>query len=236
MNNLEYIVAAERFELPAADRFKDDCYTNAFIKSEFAQLDLGLFQTKWFDYRFYTPMQTTLLYIAYYEEAYADFYKRDIDYEQSEYRRPVTRGKVLLGLQNNEAKHKRNFMALWRGRQVADALCMPYPIFLDYAFNARLKNWGRATLPRPEHLYSAKCIDLVEQKWEEHKRTHFMKSEHPAYIVENYQGTADQLAYQNWLLEQAEHRYDFPNNLYDLVDDGLLLKENADQYFTNHPQ
>jgi len=235
MNNHEYIAAAERFELPPSDRFKDDCVTNAFVKSQFSAMDLGLFRTKWFDYRFYSPLQATFLYIAYFEEAYYDFFKRDVDYVQAEFRRPITRAKILNGLRENDSKQRRNFMALWRGRQVADALGMPYPVFLDFAFNARLQNWKRDTLPRPEHLYSARCIDKVEQKWEEYKRTYFLKSDHPAYKLENFCGTADQIAHQNWLIEQAEHCFNYPANLYDLVQEGLLPQDRVEAHLGVQP-
>jgi len=190
------------------DPLDDDEVTVKFIRSEFQDFDLGLYRTKWFDYRHMTPLQATRHYVEAYAKVYKSAFARELDHERAQYVRGLDLDEMLSGLGQGKTKHKANFVGCWRGRQIADALGMPYEVYVDLAMTYRMRRWQRAKLPRPCHLYHEYDVEKVQLRWNEIQESRLYLSSHPAYLAVNYQGIAHQDDYLDWLFRQAAIRSD----------------------------
>lgn len=191
-------------------------------------VDLQLFTAKWFDYRHMTAFDATSHYIETYGTVYRRFYRREVDRERAEHLKVDTMP-ILIGRINADddksTELKRRLTSYWRGRQVADALGMPYEVYIEEAFTARLRYWNQRYLPKPGHLYDDRVIDLVQKRWEEIQDAVMMMSDHPAYRAQNYVGAAQQNDYHEWLFTQLGRRNNDPVRFAELINDNALPYE-----------
>ena len=114
--------------------------------------------------------------------------------------------KVIAGLESSNDKIRKMFPSYWRGRQMADAIGMPYRTFLNIAFEKRLSYWSRPFMPNARHLYSEMIAVTAQERWEELQRARLFTSDLPAYLTQNYQNSDMQNDYHEWLFLQAQHR------------------------------
>lgn len=189
---------------------ESDYYSHAFIARKFQDFDLELFASKWFDYRHMTPFQATCAYIDVYGDVYREIYAREMDRSRAEFIRPITVDSVRQGLRDNDTAAKTIFTGCWRGRQVADAIGMPYRDYIEQAFTFRMRKWQRPYLPRPMHLYHEFDVEKIIEKWGQIQSSRLCVSDHPAYILQNFCGTQAQNDYHEWLFAQANMRSNVP--------------------------
>jgi len=204
------------------DPLESDYCVQAFISKKMQDFDFDLFTSKWFDYRHLTPLDATLAYIDAYGPIYRRVFAREIDKERADNLNLIDSEKAKKALIANDSKFKRNLAGFWRGRQVADALGMPYDTYISLAIDYRMRNWNRSHLPRPEHLYHEWDVEKVQNRWAEIQRSNLLVSDHPAYLVENFIGTAPQNDYHEWLFNQASLRQNRPITLARFVSEGRL--------------
>lgn len=134
-----------------------DYLTFKFVPEQSRQFDRQLYESKWFDYRFMSPIEATAEFIAAYERVGRRIYARDIDYERAEHIKFMSAEEYLNILDDqaglmSEAKGvaqvkkveksidraKKNFAGHWRARSVADAIGMPYDAFIDSMMSYRM--------------------------------------------------------------------------------------------------
>lgn len=204
---------------------EDDWLTFVHTSKDSLEFELGLFATKWFDYRHLTGVEATKLYIEAYGKVYKDIYAREIDYERAKHVKPFDVERILAGLANGDPKARRIWKGCWRGRQVADFLGMPYDVYIDMAFTFRMRRWNQRHMPQPQHLFHEFDVEKIQAKWEELQQSTLYTSEHPAYAVENYLGAAHQNDYHEWLIKQAMHRSNPPYFLHRFIRAGQLTVE-----------
>lgn len=217
-----HVSASEHRPSPLAD----DIFAFTHIaKKGSLDFELGLFQTKWFDYRMMTPAEATREFIRQYEVVYREVYAAMLDRERSQFVQPMTVEKVESGLVEGVAKAKRYLSSCWRARQVADAMGIPYKNFIRLTMDARLRNWKRNSLPQPSQLYTDYVVEKALSRWEEIQKSRLFLAEHPAYRNENYVGAAHQNDYHEWLLSQASQRQQEADLLADLIRSGALPYE-----------
>lgn len=178
-------------------------------------VETELFRVKWFDYRFLHPVQATYLYAHFYVETYRTAFKRHVSRDQAEHVKVLKKPDLF-------ANDKRLVGALWRGRQIADALGAPYPFFLEAAIRNMLRYWRQKYLPRPEHLYTDRVLDAVQQEWADAKRHRLFYADHHLYRAQHFVGTRDQAEHRDFLLEIAHLRRDPAPVLTGFVDKELL--------------
>lgn len=158
-------------------------------------------ETKWFDYRFMTPFEATLLFRGEYQAAYRYAWGTMMSTAEADKKRGLSLEDLLPGT--------RGFTSLWRARQKADALGLPYRMFIDHAIGFLTSHsWDR--IPRPNQLLSGKqearvaaaacqyLIDEMEGIWR--------ASELPHYLVEAFIGFPAQAQHQEWVLDIVRHR------------------------------
>lgn len=208
----------------------DDIVMHQFISNKRnIDVEMDLFQSKWFDYRFMTPLQATRVYIQKYDDVFRHHYAKTIDSEAAKHVRTVSIEGIFDGLKAPESsthkKAKTQFTACWFGRQLADAMGMPYDTFINLAFEVRLKYWNRAYLPQPQHLYSEMVEERAGARWKELQEGRLYTSDHPAYIGENYQNLPVQNDYHEWLISQALTRANSGEMLGRFINQNILPAE-----------
>lgn len=188
------------------------------VRKDWQGYERGLFTSKWFDYRFMHPVHATYLYAHEWQIAHRQAFGRTFDRKAAEHIK-------LLKHEDIFACDKAFLAGLWRGRQHADALCMPYDLYLQLALEAALKYWKQKYMPRPMHLYSANICESVVQRWEELQSAKLYVGAHVELRSYNYQGTDAQNAHHEWLLAQAMKRSNPVPCLTQFYEDDLLPVE-----------
>lgn len=184
------------------------------IRKIWQQMELSLFTSKWFDYRFMHPSEATYLYAHHWERVYRRFYKMNVDAQRADV--------IKVFNKSNIFKDKANLPGLWRGRQHADGLGIPYDLYITLAFKENLRFWNRSHLPRPQHCYSGRVIEAIQQAWPEHQAANLFYSRLPTYHNDNYAETNEQKAHHEWLMDQAGRRAAPAWVLGKFVKDGIL--------------
>lgn len=177
-----------------------------YVPKKLQAFEGELFKHKWFDYRRMTPLQATLRYMQEYTNMYRIIYAREFDFRRAPYLQPANPTKILADMEADKVSAKAKFSGLWRGRQVADMMGMPYEIYLEWAMTFRLRGWQQAVMPQPQQLYREWDVERIQEKWEELQDTNVFLASDPAYMIENYRDYSYQNDYHEWLFNQASRR------------------------------
>jgi hypothetical protein len=222
-----HINAAFSTELdaPRVDTLENDFYASSVIPKKYADWDLELFQTKWFDYRMMTPLQATKAYIDAYVGVYRRIFAREFDHERAQYITPLNFDSLRAGILQGRTRDKTKFVGAWHGRQIADALGMPYAEYIDAVMTQRMRRWKQNYMPQPQHLYHEYDVEKAQEKWEEMKLGRLYVAEHHAYLVQNYEGAAHQDQYHEYLFMMAEKRNNPAMVLAQCIDNDQLPPE-----------
>jgi hypothetical protein len=157
-----------------------------------------LHQSKWFDYRFISPMEATHQFRVVFSEIHQRKYAQNIETEKA---------KTRIGVRGGPAfQRKTELTSFWRARQTADTYGLPYKVFIEVAFEHCIRGgWKR--LPHINQLYgkaSIKNILIAAAKyWEEFQHSTFDRSfSHlPEYRTESFHNFSAQLAHRAWIIE-----------------------------------
>lgn len=210
--------------------FDQNSFVQKFVPKKYLNYDLSLFATKWFDYRRMTPLQATIEYMKAFCESYKDTYARELDFQRAEFVTPVNITKLFTDLiERQRPKDKSKLTSFWRGRQVADALGMPYNVYLDHAFEYRMRRWQRAYLPQPQHLYHEYVVEMIQEKWEDLKKSRLYLPDDPAFLSQNYRDIPYQNDFHDYLIAQAAERSDPAFTLSGLVETDMLPLEKLEK-------
>ena len=179
----------------AKSRINDLIAARRCIQSKYLSLEQELQETKWFAYRFMSPLQATrkfaLAYQKFYDRAFAAHFNRNA--------KPRAVNWAEFG------KPCRSMTQLWIGRQNADRLGVPYESYLEFFedFNTRRP---RKHLPRPNQIEGSKAAKAIwppllanflsERAWYQ-----LVRLEVPQLHVANFRGLAAQIAFQKWALD-----------------------------------
>jgi hypothetical protein len=179
-----------------------DRLVKTFLKRAYKpDIERALYTGKWFDYRFMNPVAATYQFAHEFKKVYRREFKRNIDSYKGEFITPLPDD-----LFNAPAT---TIGGIWRARQIADAMGMPYEIYLDRAYHWALSYWKRKYLPRPCHLYSDLVTDRTAIDWVEHQHTYLYYSKLPQYLNVNYDARVKTLDdHRAWLRDQLALRHD----------------------------
>ncbi|OCP21878.1 MULTISPECIES: hypothetical protein [unclassified Ensifer] len=193
-------------DMPRPDPIEDDLVAFRFIDKKLLAIDSELYRSKWFDYRMMTPLQATRHYIEAFGEVYRQYFATEFSKKASAFIKVPSIDEIFSGLAVLNEKHMVQFSGMWRGRQVADAIGMPYKEYIHTVMGLRLRFWGQNHLPQAQHLYKAEDVEKTVEKWEEMQAARLYLSDNPAYMIENYDDIAHQNDYHEWLFKQASLR------------------------------
>ncbi|UXT51656.1 hypothetical protein FY136_20650 [Agrobacterium tumefaciens] len=161
-----------------------------------------LMMQRWFDYRFMSPLDATLLFGRNYIAGLRRHVRRHIDVGLSE---------RVSGIKNGAPTARAAwFTHLWRARARTDAIFVPYDLLIDFAFDfssRRKRFWNM--LPHQLHaseknaeawwaVFDEKVEDLLPLR---------MKSvaEIPHYRIENDLDLPPQRHFRNLMLSEMKH-------------------------------
>jgi hypothetical protein len=209
-------------EIERVDPLEGDIIAFKHIDKNLLKLEPELFRTKWFDYRMITPLQATELYVEAFAEIYRSYFAVEIDRRNAQHVRIPNFPTVIAGVEAGDRKRKTFFAGCWRGRQVADALGMPYKEFIHTVMGYRLRFWSQNHLPRPHQLYNMADVERTQERWQEMQAGRLYLAEHPAYMLENYAGIQHQDDYHEWLFAQAYLRSNPFEAMATFVNDNIL--------------
>lgn len=163
-----------------------------------------LFRTKHWDYRFLHPAQATQLFAHCYAQAKKHAVERRTD---------IWVGRNMKGLKDPViySLDARTITGFWKGRQMADRMGMPYDFYCEAAMLfADVARWENLPTPIqlysdnvPEHLrttdFAVSMLTFIGSKWLDRIQTSIPYATHEAYLVENFKGGPEQIAYLNYL-------------------------------------
>lgn len=183
----------------------EDLFSLMLIAKSVRENDKALFSSKWFDYRFMTSFQATMQYMRDFETVGRRIYRREFDMNRSAHIHFLTPETLRRAIEQGEmnVKLKSRLTGFWRGRQVADALGMPYPDYIELALSNRMRAWQRGYLPKPEQLYDMIMVERIQAKWQEMKAARTYLPDHHAFMVQNYHDLPVQNDFHEYLFEQA---------------------------------
>ena len=185
------------------------------VRKDWQKFEGPLFTSKWFDYRFMNPVAATYQYAADYVRVYKLFFRATIDRAAAEFVRPLKDPDLFKCPQTT-------ISAIWRGRQHADAMGMPYTVYQTLAMESVLKYWKQRHLPRPCQLYSNQVCERVAAEWEKRQLGILYFGAHSAYRMQRYVGAQVQDDHHEWLFDQAAKRQNSFLSLLDMVENNLL--------------
>lgn len=174
-----------------------DVLTIQHIPTKLRNEEPALFGRKWFDYRRLHPATATYLFAHHYGKAYGHMIRVTED---------EARGRFTRGMKQQDYMESREKLSFWRLRQLVDLHGIRYEFFLREAMNWCIDRGWRQP-PRPAHIYTnADMIVDVMNAWEEECRAKLQYPKDDHFQVENFVGAADQLAYEEWLLNRISTR------------------------------
>lgn len=192
------------------------------IRNEWIGIEGSLYTGKWFDYRFLTPVEATRLYAKEFDKAYRQAYRKNVESKAAPYIR-IFKTKDLF------TEDAGMISGVWRGRQIADAMGIPYDLYLSLAFKARLSYWQQRQLPRPTQLYGRMVVEMAADAWEKFQEGKLFYSALPQYRNEAYADLDAQNAHHEWLLLQASKRGGSPAVLAQFIYEHAILPESKVQ-------
>lgn len=179
-------------------------------KRKWLKQESELFNKKWFDYRFLTPSQATIVFAKKYAKIVRHTQRTIFNpLELRVYFTDRFQGLISTGTIFEEASTDREFKLLrhlWRGRQIADTLGMPYEVFLNEAMRTRLSYWNKRYAPAIQTLCHAWIAMKVASAWDEYHAARLFYSKLPAYSVEHFKDLPHQNDHRTWLLDQIKLR------------------------------
>jgi len=168
-----------------------------------------LYTTKWFDYSFLTPTKATELFRIEYSKAYKLGWGMYQDTNEAEFKSGLFEmPKFRKPSDKDTIKLKREYTSLWRARQSADLLGVPYDFLIRETIDALMASGHCHTMPRPNQIAGALTDEAirnrVKQQWTDWAAFNFssMISRLPQYMDHAYRGLHAQDAHRDWVVER----------------------------------
>jgi hypothetical protein len=208
IKSTEHLIGREADSLMAAKNLSSEILAN---EHELSRL-------KWFDYRFLSPVEATIMFLQIYQAEFRRNHGRYYDIDEAELKKGLSSNELFM----NE---KKTITALWRARQLADRIGMPYELFAIATFNHLMDGRNYKQLPAPNQLYSEHAEEAAVIEWAETQKLGFRRSCDPRYKNEHFCGEPAQEAYIQKQLDAARKGLEkgLPQNLSDFCFDSKTL-------------
>ena len=183
---------------PSETHMLDTIAAMRLIMPDVLEKERELAHTKWFAYRFLSPLEATKLFAKFYRDGYKAYVRLHSDIEEAE---------NVHGLSTRIfGEPSRSLTELWRARQRADELRLPYDLLVEFGFEfAGRRKWKNP--PRPAQLFGSKASDvawpLEIAKWLADRLPFAVQrlDDIPQYRVENHRGFPSQDDFRAHLIE-----------------------------------
>ncbi|WP_105430494.1 hypothetical protein [Neorhizobium sp. T6_25] len=187
-----------------AKRIEDVVRMRTILHPKDWQDESQLMMTRWFDYRFMSPIEATMAFARYYIAGLRSYVRRHVDRELSE-----TVSGIRSGVPTARVAW---FTALWRARARTDAIFVPYDLLIDFSFDfssRRKRYWTMLphqlhASPKNGEAWWAVFDDAVEDLLPRRMRT---VADMPHYRIENDLGLPAQRHFRDLILSEMRHQY-----------------------------
>jgi hypothetical protein len=198
------------------------------ISESLSKKEPSLFESKWWDYKFFHPTQSTYLFAECYRQAVKDSIRRRVDLAMS---------RVEYGMPREDlfACKKTFITGMWKGRQEADAHGIPYETWCSFAIIYAEKNlWLR--VPQPNQLYAKKInpehehfkipmVDFIKNKWADKNAGLVVCAKSQEYRTQAWVGNSHQKDHFVSLKKQVRESRNKAMVVHDLIYEKGLLTE-----------
>lgn len=173
-------------------------FLREFIDSDLLAQERDLQSTRWIEYRYMNPLQCTQLFTELYDEMARHFHGKYFDTMKVNDIQPIKK--------NYASNGRREISQIWRARQEADRIGVPYRIFIRESMESMLTAEGHKKIPRPNQLYSVSPLKYVVSKWKDLYGIEqlFRDEWDPKFFAEKYQGDPVQQAALQMLIERVQ--------------------------------
>lgn len=154
--------------------------------------------SKWYAYRFMTPLEATKLFVKLYRVGFKNYLRRENDRDMAD---------RAQGLSTRILGHpSASLTEVWNARQRADLLGLPYELLIEFGFwFASNYTWKNA--PRPAQLFGSKNSDvawpIALEKWLLERLPTVVSrfGDIAQYRIEHYRGFPVQNEFRSYLVE-----------------------------------
>ena len=158
--------------------------------------------TKWYAYRFMSPLEATKLFADLYRTAFKRYVRTHRDVGDAEAANGL--GARIFGGPNS------SLTELWNARQRADELGLPYNLLMDFSFDFAGRR-KRKRAPRPGQLFDSGDAEIAWplslEKWiVDPLYLEVQRLSMPQYRNENYRSLPVQMEFHDYILESIEER------------------------------
>lgn len=150
------LAAARALQDDQERRTAVDGWVRSWISRELLEAEPTASAAAWPGYRHLSPLERTELFTQAYIEVYRQLHSRYIDADEGPKKQPVAAAYARNGVQT--------MRALWKARALADALGLPYDLYLGAVMERKLANGKWKRPPRPTQVYSD--LDLARARAE----------------------------------------------------------------------
>lgn len=173
------------------------------IMPEVLEHERELAHSKWFAYRFMSPLAATKLFAEIYRKGVKAYVRKHRDINEAEKANGIA--------DNIFSRPSGSLTQLWKARQRADKFCLPYDELIEFAFHFVGRRRWRST-PRPIQLFGSKNSDVawsleIDKFLEERLPMALSRMPIlPQYQTENYRHLPVQNAFREYVLEDLQTR------------------------------
>lgn len=199
MSSTKEIAAPELFFGHEYDAYTCDELAVANIDRKLLRhKEAALYCTKWYDYRFMHPTKASFWYADAYIRAYKRTFSSHISADGAKHAKGLKSPNIFK-------LNKCELSGIWKGRQMADELGIPYQFYTSVIFNwTTRQGWKR--LPRPSQLYSDDAAFVALSAWKRHQESKIVVPIIEDYLTKNFYEHPYQIEFQNWLCERIKER------------------------------
>lgn len=189
------------YNISETERLAENVRAIRTIMPQVLARERELASSKWFAYRFMSPLAATKLFADLYRKGVKTYVREHRDIEEAE--------KVNGIADNIFSQASGSLTQLWEARQKTDEFGLPYDLLISFGFHfAGRRRWN--STPRPIQLFGSKNSDvawpLEIKKYIEDRLPmafHGMPVL-PQYQVENYRGLPVQDEFRDYVLEDLK--------------------------------
>ncbi len=188
--------------LSLEDRVRDNVTALRLVMPDVLMRERERSHSKWFAYRFMSPLQATTLFADLYREAFKRYVRTHRDINDANDAKGL--GSRIFGGPN------RSLTEVWNARQRADELGLPYNLLFEFSFDFAGRR-TRKRAPRPGQLFDSGeagiAWPLELEKWiMDPLHQEVQRLSMPQYRHENYRSYPVQTEFHDYILACLEER------------------------------
>lgn len=185
------------------NRVRDSITTLRLIAPPVLARERARAHSKWFAYRFMSPLEATVHFADLYRQAFKRYIAVHRDINDAENANGL--GSRIFGAPNS------SLTEVWNARQRADELGLPYNLLIEFGFHFAGRR-ARKRAPRPGQLFDSGKANIAWplelEKWiMDPLHYEVQRLDMPEYQHENYRSFPAQTHFHDYLLECLAERH-----------------------------